>query len=257
MVAILATTVTAYSQPSIRSVGVDGTQFRVMMSDGKILPQGALPGTVISFGDRQGHRRSIRIDAIKPDARDRSGETVLYTFSEQDAAGAGWHNICDADPDGQRLGFPLGGSFSSDMRYTPSTDRVSIVCTGGAEGKCIRFGYKPWGRAPDGSSLAPYYQACLRLVRADYLGNGVGHTRNGMPIDIFDRIGVQKDEVAPGMTLEAAWGPDGALCVRHTRLANDPPLEALARQSSHLLDLVGPACDDAHAGLLFDRSFEP
>jgi ADYC domain len=82
--------------------------------------------------------------------------------------------------------------------------RLLITCTGDAEGKCVRFGYKPWGHAADGTPLAPYYQACVRLVRADYCGDGVGHTRNGMPIDIFDRIGVQRDEPGPHMSLEAA-----------------------------------------------------
>jgi hypothetical protein len=61
-----------------------------------------------------------------------------------------------------------------------------ITCTGGAEGKCIRFGYKPWHPLSDGTSLEPYYRACVRLVRADYGGDGVGHTRNGTPIDLFD-----------------------------------------------------------------------
>jgi len=84
--------------------------------------------------------------------------------------------------------------------------RFLITCTGGAEGKCVRFGYKPWRRGPDGVSLAPYYQTCVRLVRADYCGDGIGHTRNGTPIDLFDTIGIQSDEVAPGMTFEAAWG---------------------------------------------------
>ncbi len=90
--------------------------------------------------------------------------------------------------------------------------RFFITCTGGAEGKCVRFGYKPWRQVPR-ASLAPYYQTCVRLVRADYCGDGTGHTRNGTPIDIFDKIGIQRDEAAPGLTFEAAWGPDGAVCV--------------------------------------------
>jgi ADYC domain len=42
------------------------------------------------------------------------------------------------------------------------------------------------------------------LVRADYCGDGIGHTRNGTPIDLFDRIGIQPDEAAPGMTFESS-----------------------------------------------------
>jgi hypothetical protein len=43
--------------------------------------------------------------------------------------------------------------------------------------------------------------------RADYCGDVVGHTRNGTLIDIFDRVGVQGDETAPGMAFEAVFGP--------------------------------------------------
>jgi hypothetical protein len=68
----------------------------------------------------------------------------------------------------------------------------------------------------------PTIKPAVRLVRADYCGDGIGHTRDGTPIDIFDAIGIQHDEPAPGMTFEAAWRADGAVCVRHTRLP-DPP----------------------------------
>ena len=75
-----------------------------------------------------------------------------------------------------------------------------------------RLPARRWGHTRDGVSLAPYYQACVRMVRADYCGDGVEHTRNGTPVDIFDRVGVQKDEPAPPLSFEAAWGPEGAIC---------------------------------------------
>jgi ADYC domain len=118
--------------------------------------------------------------------------------------------------------------------------RRLITCTGGAEGKCVRFGYKPWRQAADGSSLAPYYQTCVRLARADYCGDGVGHTRNGTPIDLFDHIGIQRDEPAPGMTFEAGWGKDGAVCVSHTRLPDVLSTAALAELCP---DRVARTCD--------------
>jgi hypothetical protein len=134
--------------------------------------------------------------------------------------------------------------------------RFLITCTGGAEGKCVRFGYKPWKTSRDGATLAPYYQACVRLVRADYCGDGIGHTRNGTPIDLFDTIGAQSDEVAPGMIFEAAWGPDGAVCVRHTRLREVLDPVALVEQCPRLAGHVGQMCDEATPALLFNRSFE-
>ncbi len=235
------------------SVVVEGTQFRVTLDDGRALPQQALKGVVLTLGDGSGKQRRIRIDSVEPDPKDPQGEVMLYGLSEQDPESGAWRNACLPDPDGRRLGFPLAGSFTSDGRYQPAAGKLLIACTGGAEGKCVRFGYKPWGRAPDGASLAPYYQACVRLVRADYCGDGVGHTRNGTPIDIFDRIGVQRDERAEGMTLEAAWGPNGAVCVRHTRLRDVLSRDALAGLCPERL---AEPCDESAPALLYDRSFE-
>ena len=249
---------------------MDGTAFRVTLPDGRVLAQEQLPGTVLTLGDGSGKQRRIRIDAVEHDPRDPAGEVMLYTLFEPDPATGRWRNACNPDPDGRRLGFPLAGAFTPDGRYiagptaspgaTPGATpgaapgRILITCTGGAEGKCVRFGYKPWRTLPDGTSLKPYYQACVRLVRADYGGDGVGHTRNGTPIDLFDRIGIQRDEPGPGMTLEAAFGPDGAVCVAHPRLPDLTSLDALARHYPRLTGHLGVACDEHASALLFVRS---
>jgi hypothetical protein len=195
----------------VQSVEVEGTAFRVMLSDGRIIAQDQLPGTILALGDGTGRQRRVRIDGAERDRQDAAGEVVLYALSEQNPESGEWRNLCQPDPDGRRLGFPLAGAFTPDGRYEAAPGRILLTCTGGAEGKCVRFGYKPWGFGPNNISLAPYYQACVRLVRADYCGDGIGHTRDGTPIDIFDAIGIQRDDTAPGMTFEAAWRADGAV----------------------------------------------
>ncbi|MGC2200498.1 MAG: ADYC domain-containing protein [Stellaceae bacterium] len=80
--------------------------------------------------------------------------------------------------------------------------------------------------------------------------------RNGTPIDLFDRIGSQHDEIAPGMTFEAAWGPGGAVCVRHTRLEDVLDRAALVERCPRLAGRVGEPCDETIPALLFNRSFE-
>jgi ADYC domain len=238
---------------AVRSVAVEGAAFRITLSDGRILRQEQLPGIVLVLGDGTGQQRRIRIDGVERDSRDASGEIVLYTLFEQDAATGEWRNLCLPDPDGRRLGFPLAGAFTPDGRYESARDGILLTCTGGAEGKCVRFGYKPWGFGPDNISLAPYYQACVRLVRADYCGDGIGHTRDGTPIDIFDTIGIQRDEPGPEMSFEAAWGVDGAICVRHTRLPDVLDRAALMAQCPRLAR--SETCDEAAPALLFNRSF--
>jgi ADYC domain len=237
------------------SIAVDGTAFQVKLLDGSVLPQERLSGAVLTLGDGTGVQRRIRIDAVERDARDPSGETMLYTLSEPDLATGGWRNACEPDPDGRRLGFPLQGAFDPNGTYQPTHGGILITCTGGAEGKCVRFGYKPWRTTRDGVALAPFYQACVRLVRADYGGDGEGHTRNGTPIDLFDHIGIQADQAAPAMTLEAAFDPNGAVCVTHTRLPDVISLDTVRQRYPRLAGHLGLDCDDRASALLFVRSF--
>ena len=127
----------------------------------------------------------------------------------------------------------------------------------------MRFGYKPWKTASNGLSLAPYHQACVRMVRADYCGDH-GTTRNGMLIDYYDRLGIalpaRQDEAA-GLTFEAAWNSAGAVCVAHTRVRENVTPEQLLTTCPRLRGRVGAACteSDAKAGkfgpaLLFNKS---
>ncbi|MGQ0444146.1 MAG: ADYC domain-containing protein [Beijerinckiaceae bacterium] len=139
---------------AVRSVEVEGTAFRITLSDGRIVPQDRLPGTILALGDGSGARRRIRIDAVVRDSKDPAREIVLYKLSEQDAESGEWHNLCLLDPDGRRHGFLLAGAFTAGGRYEPSRPGILLTCTGGAEGKCVRFGYKPWGFGPNNSSRA-------------------------------------------------------------------------------------------------------
>ena len=66
-------------------------------------------------------------------------------------------------------------------------------------------------------SLDELHQSCVRAVRADYCGNGVSHTRNGTPIDVYDVLGIQNPDNIGGNTVEADWRSDGAYCIKHTR----------------------------------------
>ena len=69
-----------------QNVAVVGTAFRVTLSNGTVLTQENLPGTVLAFGDGSGQQRRLRIDAVERDALDPDGEVMLYALSEQDPA---------------------------------------------------------------------------------------------------------------------------------------------------------------------------
>jgi hypothetical protein len=247
----------AAPQTAVQKVEVVGTTFRITLADGRLMAQDELPGVRIALGDGSGNRRLIRIDGVEHDPKDETGETILYQLSEQDVASGQWGNLCLPDPDGKRLGFPLSGRFTDQGRYV-AAGGLLITCTGGAEGKCIRFGYKPWRQAPDGTPLRDAYNACVRLVRADYAGDGRGTTRNGQPIDIYDAFGIQKPANDPGYVFEAGWNADGAVCVRHVRVKENATLQDVETSNTRLAGRVGEACTEALArqagAILFVRS---
>jgi hypothetical protein len=102
----------------------------------------------------------------------------------------------------------------------------TLTCASGAQGKCVRF--------------ADYHQACIRLVRADYCGNQ-GTTKDGMLIDVYDKIGIwAADEAAdPSLRFKAAWDANGAICVAHTRVPENVTLERLAEECPRLRGHLG------------------
>ena len=202
------------------SLEVAGTQFRITMPDGRGLASADLIGAVLDAIDETGRTVAVRLDAVTRDPADVDGDIWLHRFSVPDAATGSWRDFCIPGPDGTVAGFPLAGSWTNDGRHEHARSGFTITCTSGAVGKCVRMGYKPW-RKFKGESLWDYHQACVRAVRADYGGDGIGHTRDGTLIDISDRLGIQRPEPGPrghALEFEAAWGPDGASCVRRTRM---------------------------------------
>ena len=117
--------------------------------------------------------------------------------------------------------------------------QVTFACTNGAIGKCAEIlGYKPWSPSvreckqlctagPFGSFCRPIctqpskellHEACVRMVRADYCGDGSSHTVDGITIDVWDYGGFQhptsvSTSLASGFGHEAEWTPNGARCL--------------------------------------------
>ena len=161
----------------------------------------------------------------------------------------------NADPKGRRLGFPIAGRSNGKGSFDPSAPGFEIACTSGAFGKCLLFGYHPW-KTGTGVPMERLYQSCIRMVRADYCGDGRSWTRNGMSIDIFDRFGVQKADNPTNMTLEAAWSPEGAVCIHHARVPSVGTLGAVLAACPRLAAHAGAQCDENAAADLFDHSVD-
>ena len=98
------------------------------------------------------------------------------------------------------------------------------------------------------------------MLRADYGGDNKPSARNGTAVNVYDRFGIENPGHATGMEFEAAWGPDGAICVAHPRIADNISLEELAHRYPHLRGRLGPqACYEQRMrldprALLFNES---
>jgi hypothetical protein len=240
-VALAAGSVAAQETPA--KVEVVGTAFRLTMADGRVLAGADLVGAVLTLGDGAGTGLKVRIDAVRPDAGDPADEVTLYALSVEDPPTGTWHDLCTPGPDGLALGFPLAGTWTPAGEHLPSGEGFSLTCTSGVIGKCVRMGYKPWAATANGMPLWAYHQACTRLLRADYCGDGTGHTRDGTPVNIGDRLGLQTFDPASAMSFEAAWGADGAVCVHRVRVPEAASLEELVRACpDRLTGKVGEAC---------------
>lgn len=248
----------------ITSVKVIGTAFRVTLASGRTLEGRDLAGATISVA-LVGKSRPLRVRLAKiiPDPSDPQGDVLLYDMRIAGPSGRASVPLCEHEVDGGHWAFPLRGQWDKDGQRISDTG-FTLTCAADAQGKCVRFGYKPWKTGPGGVSLAAYHQACIRMVRADYCGNA-GTTRAGMLIDYYDRLGIQRraKTVSPrALPFEAAWNTKGAVCVAHTRVPEHMTLARLAATCPHLRGRLGPAvCTETAAAsgqfgrvLLFNRS---
>ncbi len=147
--------------------------------------------------------------------------------------------ICEKNIDGLiNKSIPVAGQWNDCEGQgcggkTPGTESstFSLSCSDeGALAKCAeRYNYKPW-EDPFSTTKAPLHESCVRMVRADYCGDGVTHTYDGNWIDVYDRSGIQ--ELDPEGEIEMAgttwgndaiWNPNGAHCVVTGRFEQNDP----------------------------------
>lgn len=231
---------------------VDGTEFVLYRTNGRILRSADLVGAELDLGNGS----ALRIESVRKDPDDPTGQTLLHRLSQRAGDGP-WVEACEADRAGNHEGFPVPGLWV-EGRYRLDNSHFAMSCTGGAQAKCVRWGYKPWANAPDGTPMAAHYEACVHMVRADYCGDGVATTKEGTAIDVYDRIGVQQRASGDDFRFEAGWAPTGAVCVNHARIAQNTDLDKLAASCPRLAKALGTQCDEASAAaagaLLFNRS---
>jgi hypothetical protein len=223
---------------------VQGSTLYIETTDGKTLGRDQLAGTIFSFTVQENDvtiERQVRISGVRQlieevvDGEtkikkkhkhqqwdDAGSDITLYDLEIRDGNKGKWGPLCVDEN-----GLPTEAVLLTDIwdpetgdRVTPRpTDAVTFACVDAALGKCAVWGYRPWAEL-GGEPLADYHQACTRLVRADYCGNGLSYTTTGTPIHVLDQLGIEVKGLDSSYAVEAEWGPDGAICLNaeNTRL---------------------------------------
>ena len=239
----------------LNGVSLNGTSLEAVLDDGTLVSGEDFIGTEFDAILTDGSSVRLRIDDIRRHPDPSNQDVLLYSISAEGDEGVRVP-LCHAADGSPVEATVVAGrwDFATGEKISSSTDEATFACVGiGAIAKCMMWGYKPWVSV-GGISLEDSHQACTRMVRADYCGDGTPHTVNGTPIDIYDAIGVQSPDT--DWPVDAEWGPNGALCVNNPRSANpeDPPPGCIAERELRHAD-CGTITDGSlqYGGLLADK----
>jgi hypothetical protein len=195
----------------LRGRDLEGVSLEATLDDGAKVPL-----RITSIGEREGGLFSYFIVAAD------SGESACPV-----AAGASPDAFALAEPHDLATGAPLADPGA-----------IHFACRGSALYSCLSAGYRPWTNLTETlgdrqleQPGAPFLQACARLVRGDYCGDGTSHAPAGASVAFWDTFGVNDEpsgEAAAGLELEGEWSTNGASCITRVRWP-----EALEWVSAH------------------------
>lgn len=198
----------------------------VQVQEGRLvapsLEPGALVGAMLAGTASDGQPVEVALCGAEQAPEDPSME--WYRIEVWNAVSGSWENPCIAT---HRVPAPrvlaVRGVWDGSGARHEQAGKFTFACENGAIAKCIRWGYRPW-ETKKGRSLEELHQACTRMARADYCGDGHSHTHEETGIDVYDSLGVLERtlEASPNWeprraSFEAAWGPEGAWCLARTR----------------------------------------
>lgn len=196
------------------------------LADGRLVTASAaldaVEGTVFQGQSSEGEPVEVALCDAEPSRNDPT--VVWYRIQVWNTKKETWENPCLATnkvPSPRALA--VRGIWNSTGDHQAVADQFTFACENGAIAKCIKWGYTPWG-SKDGKPIGPLHQACTRMARADYCGNGRSHTVESTVIDMYDVRGIQQrtTQNTPRWPVELArfeaeWAHDGAVCVNRTR----------------------------------------
>ncbi|HEY1549970.1 MAG TPA: ADYC domain-containing protein [Kofleriaceae bacterium] len=195
---------------SLNGVSLNGSQLIASSLSGSAVVGATMSGTL-----EDGTAISLRIDGAAPLAAPNAD---VWSYSVSYSQGSAWQPLCGSGVGAEALAgtWNYGSGVVGGGSWTASATQFTFGCRGTALAKCVELGYKPW-LTVNGTSLRNYHQACTRMLRADYCGDGTPHTFNGWELDVFDAQSIQTATPGLNWDFEAHWSGAGAMCMSGAR----------------------------------------
>ncbi len=266
----------------LASVDLQGVRRGGRRGEGLLLEQGRLLTSAVGAGNIVGavlrgramDERSVEVAICNAEPSAQDPAMVWYQIEIWNEDRAAWENPCVAT---NRVPSPralaVSGVWDRSGAHHEREGKFTFACENGAIAKCMTWGYKPWEERGE-RSLKELHQACTRMARADYCGNGRSHTREDNLIDMYDGLGVltRMKEATAGWdpkraSFEAAWTPEGAACLSRTR--DGRALETVLAECPERFEVgtknlgEGDSCtvrrkgDDVAGAVLRNHSYRP
>ncbi len=203
-----------------------GEKKQARLEGGRISAPGLTPqnlvGAVLQGTSSDGKSVEVALCGAEPHPQDE--KMVWYQVEIWNPVSSTWENPCVTT---SRVLHPrvlaVPGVWDASGTRKDVQGRFTLACENGAIAKCVNWGYKPWA-LQDGRPLTDLHQACTRMARADYCGDGRSHTHQNTSIDMYDSLGLltRSTQASAGWdptraSFEAAWTPEGASCLARTR----------------------------------------
>lgn len=228
---------------AINGLAINGKVFNKLALEGSVLvaTNGSqtlkgtqLKGSVLNYEFRMADGSKIPFQLKIEDVKLEPGSKDVWTYYvtqrfTSDPANVPWASICSNEQGKPDYGIPLAGVWDQNTGNRIDAPNVfTFACRDFALGKCVTLGYRPWAKAIDCTSsyrsrdcdevaLSDYHQACTRMIRADYCGNGKSFTVNGTVIDVYDYLDPPINVPETDWDIESRWTTKGALCLSEPR----------------------------------------
>jgi hypothetical protein len=198
---------------SMNGISMNGISMNGISMNGISMNGISMNGALLSAALGNGGTAQLRIDDVATLTGDNA-DVVAYTVSV--STDDGWVPLCGYESDDSpRQALAVAGTWNPTTgAWSDAAGEFSFACRHASIAKCVELGYKT------SLGYGDHQHACVRMLRADYCGDGTSHTVNGTPINLYDDADVQAD--TESWPVDAEWGPDGALCFHHYRGGAQP-----------------------------------